>query len=162
MSQFFLLPLSLNGENETVEYRQYVLRNNARYNSNEQLLVSFSSLRETLGEMRQLQFDICWNTSPPLPGYEVLNGCHNWISFLGNQLVGDTQCQCQWPKIWINRGRCPSWVFFFLLWLNDVRMSSNYEAVNNNLYQMFTRVSRSPTLERKINHSKWKIVLGQK
>ena len=44
--------------------------------------------------------------------------------------------------------------YFFLLWLNYVRMSSNYEAVNNNLYQMFTRVSRSPTLERKINHSK--------
>ena len=35
--------------------------------------------------------------------YEVLSGRHNWISFPGNQLVGETQDQCQWPIIWITR-----------------------------------------------------------
>ena len=47
-----------------------------------------------------------------------------------------------------NRGRCPSCVV--LLWLNYVRMSATYEAVNNTLYKLFTRDPRSPTLERQI------------
>ena len=47
-----------------------------------------------------------------------------------------------------NRGRCPSCVV--LLWLNYVRMSATYEADNNTLYQLFTRIPRSPNLERKI------------
>ena len=47
-----------------------------------------------------------------------------------------------------NRARCPSCVV--LLWLNYVRMSATYEAVNNTLYKLFTRDPRSPTLERQI------------
>ena len=47
-----------------------------------------------------------------------------------------------------NRGRCPPCVV--LLWLNYVRMSATYEAVNNTLYKLFTRDPRSPTLERQI------------
>ena len=45
-----------------------------------------------------------------------------------------------------NRGRCPSCVVLF--WFNYVRMSAMYEEAT--LYQLFTRIPRSPTLQHKI------------
>ena len=68
---------SQNGENEAVENRQHVLRTKRTLEFQRTATVSFSSLRETLGEIRQLQFNFCSSTSPPLSDYEVLSGCHN-------------------------------------------------------------------------------------